>query len=107
MAIQQGILNKGTTKLSAGTRVEILHNAYDDPKWEKPGDTIYSGFSHVRLRNKPSYKLRENGFPADGIFDIEAECVTILRPREDLVPSNLRSVRRRGMKRKATESNAS
>lgn len=78
----QGILNKSYGKLSAGTRVEVLVD--NNKPWEKKGDVISHGFITVRLRTKPSYKLRDQGgvpINADGIFDIEREYVTIIRPR--------------------------
>lgn len=90
--IQQGILNRGNGKLCAGTRVEILRD--DNKPWEKKGDTISHGYITVRLRSKPSHKLREQGFYTDGVFDIEKDAVTILRPRSDLVPSISRTERR-------------
>lgn len=46
------------------------------------------GYVTVRTRSKPSYKLREQGhFPSDGVFDIEADALTIVPPRSDEVPS--------------------
>lgn len=78
----QGILNKSYGKLSAGTRVDVLIDS--NVPWKKPGDVNSHGFITVRLRTKPSNKLREQGgtpINADGIFDIEKEYVTIIRPR--------------------------
>ena len=80
--------------LSAGTRVDILVD--NNVEWEKPGDVISHGYITVRLRSKPTFKLRENqpNMPADGIFDIEADYVTIVRPRVEEAPANPRWKRR-------------
>lgn len=67
--------------------------------WEKPGDTISHGYITVRLRSKPSYRLREQGLvPDDGIFDIEKEYITVFPPRCENIPIP-RSVRRRKLQK--------
>jgi hypothetical protein len=72
--------------------VEILNDS--NVKWEKPGDTISHGYIAVRLRHKPSFKLREIGFSEDGIFDVEIDAVTIIRSRAFEVPVKSRYERR-------------
>jgi hypothetical protein len=65
-------------------------------------DNNSHGYVTVRTRSKPSFKLREQGnFPADGVFDIEVDALTILRPRE-IAAANPRWKRRIGKPRKVT-----
>lgn len=81
--MKQGVLNTTVGKLSAGTRVLIL--ADSNKKWKKRGDAISHGYITVKLRSGPSHKLREQGFPEGGVFDVEKEFVTPLRERSDLI----------------------
>jgi hypothetical protein len=81
--MKEGILNRTVGKLSSGTRVIILKD--NNKPWKKRGDVISSGFITVQLRTPPSYKLREQGFPHDGVFDVEIDAVTILRSRSEVI----------------------
>lgn len=72
--MEQGILSKSWFKLSSGTRLELV-------EYHEESET-YS----ARLRTNPSHKLCEQGFPR-GIFEVPEDCVTLLRPREDVVPA--------------------
>lgn len=72
--MEQGILNKGWFKLSSGTRLELVEYHNDSLSYT------------ARLRTNPSHKLCEQGFPR-GIFEVPEDVVTVIRPREDVVPS--------------------
>lgn len=95
--MREGVLNRTVNYLSAGTRVEILSDS--NVKWEKRGDVNSSGYITVRLRSKPSIKLRERGFPATGIFDVEFDAVTVIKPRVSEAPVKSRYERRESQRR--------
>jgi hypothetical protein len=83
--------------LSAGTRVDVYMDE-DMKKWEKPGDTNYSGYVQCRLTGTPSNQLHQQGFVSP--FDIEIDYITFLRPRATEVTANDRRKRRKGKERK-------